>query len=316
MARGGVNRAVVKIARDALLARGIRPSIDAVRIELGNTGSKSTILRCLRELDEQEALRQSPSLDEELATLIGPVADRIREEAQAAVAAERELLTRQQMQYRTQRQQDLERTHELQRSNADLAVQLKERHQVELELQGQLRTSENERTRLQTIEQSLRQLAEEHDQQLKSLEEKNLHARQSLEHYRQTQKEQRDQELKRHDENIQQLRHEIRTLQERLISKQDELTTLNRDNERLANEAKNLIAQLHNWEMELYAQRKQHNEESTELKAEQISLQNTLVSVKMENVTLRERLRQRLLEIRNYQRQFQKKRNSFESGVN
>ena len=42
MARGGINKAVVQKARHALLARGAHPSIDAVRIELGNTGSKSS----------------------------------------------------------------------------------------------------------------------------------------------------------------------------------------------------------------------------------------------------------------------------------
>lgn len=50
MARGGVNKAVVQIARTAILARGEHPSIDAVRIEMGNTGSKTTIHRYLKEL--------------------------------------------------------------------------------------------------------------------------------------------------------------------------------------------------------------------------------------------------------------------------
>lgn len=34
MARGGINKAVVQIARDALIARGVNPSINAVRVEL------------------------------------------------------------------------------------------------------------------------------------------------------------------------------------------------------------------------------------------------------------------------------------------
>jgi hypothetical protein len=45
MARSGINKALVQKTRDALLARGVRPSIDTVRIELGNTGSKGTIQR-------------------------------------------------------------------------------------------------------------------------------------------------------------------------------------------------------------------------------------------------------------------------------
>lgn len=42
MARGGINKALVQKARQAILARGENPSIDAIRVELGNTGSKTT----------------------------------------------------------------------------------------------------------------------------------------------------------------------------------------------------------------------------------------------------------------------------------
>ena len=45
MARGGITKKAVEQARNALLARGESISIDAVRIELGNTGSKTTIHR-------------------------------------------------------------------------------------------------------------------------------------------------------------------------------------------------------------------------------------------------------------------------------
>jgi len=44
MARAGINKALVQRARDALLTRGLSPSIEAVRAELGHTGSKTTIL--------------------------------------------------------------------------------------------------------------------------------------------------------------------------------------------------------------------------------------------------------------------------------
>lgn len=40
MARGGINKALVKQARDEVLVKGQNPSIDAVRIALGNTGPK------------------------------------------------------------------------------------------------------------------------------------------------------------------------------------------------------------------------------------------------------------------------------------
>ena len=47
MARGGIYKSEVIRARTTLLSQGIYPSIDAVRQELGNTGSKATIHRYL-----------------------------------------------------------------------------------------------------------------------------------------------------------------------------------------------------------------------------------------------------------------------------
>ncbi|KYO78240.1 hypothetical protein LT18_03731 [Pseudomonas aeruginosa] len=77
MARGGINKAVVQKARHALLARGAHPSIDAVRIELGNTGSKTTIHRYLKELEDAERGRDAASipLSEQLANLVSQLAD-------------------------------------------------------------------------------------------------------------------------------------------------------------------------------------------------------------------------------------------------
>ena len=54
VARGSIYRTEVVRARDNLRARGINPSLDAIRVELGNTGSKSTIHRLLREIEEEE----------------------------------------------------------------------------------------------------------------------------------------------------------------------------------------------------------------------------------------------------------------------
>lgn len=53
MARAGLSRMDIKRARDLLIAQGQHPSIDAIRIGLGNTGSKTTIHRYLKELEEE-----------------------------------------------------------------------------------------------------------------------------------------------------------------------------------------------------------------------------------------------------------------------
>src|SRR5690606_41696388 len=91
MARSGINKALVQKARDALLARGERPSIDAIRVELGNTGSKSTIHRYLKELEGRAApLAMEPGvpLSERLGQIVGQLAEALREEATETVAEE------------------------------------------------------------------------------------------------------------------------------------------------------------------------------------------------------------------------------------
>lgn len=57
MARAGIYFSDVKRARDSLVAKGRRPSIDAIRAELGDTGSKTTIHKYLRELEAEEGKR-------------------------------------------------------------------------------------------------------------------------------------------------------------------------------------------------------------------------------------------------------------------
>jgi 4-alpha-glucanotransferase len=52
MARSGLDKFDVKKASDALVAQGRYPSVDAVRAALGNTGSKTTIHKYLKELEK------------------------------------------------------------------------------------------------------------------------------------------------------------------------------------------------------------------------------------------------------------------------
>src|SRR5690606_10244394 len=89
MARGGINKVVVQQARQALLARGEHPSIDAVRIELGNTGSKTTIHRYLKELEGQQSAAplNTPTLSAQLSSLVEQLAGQLEEEGQARIDA-------------------------------------------------------------------------------------------------------------------------------------------------------------------------------------------------------------------------------------
>ncbi|WP_347926716.1 DNA-binding protein [Pseudomonas helvetica] len=240
MARGGVNKAIVQKAREALLARGENPSIDAVRVELGNTGSKTTIHRYLKELDELDQRRKAPQqgLSDELNELVARVAQRLAEEGEEqieqALAASRveksELL--EQLQASQDALRQLQQQLDIQRSALDTES---------AELQTCRTTLQAEQTRNARLSQSnldLEARMKDKDEQIRSLEEKHLHARDALEHYRGAIKEQREQEQRRHEGQLQQVQMELRHLQQTLIIKQDELTQLNRDNERLLTEAR------------------------------------------------------------------------------
>lgn len=86
MARSGITLLNVEKAKQTLLARGERVSIDAVRAELGHTGSKSTIHKHLKHLeDAQDKAHAQVLLSDELQQLLHHVAARLTKEAHATL---------------------------------------------------------------------------------------------------------------------------------------------------------------------------------------------------------------------------------------
>ncbi|MNL97172.1 Chromosome partition protein Smc [compost metagenome] len=243
MARGGINKAIVLEARNALLARGQNPSIDAMRIELGNTGSRTTIHRYLKEIEEAEAPVRAPRehserFSAELTNLVSRLLERMTQESGAAITDAQAMFDQQKAELEKQlevSQSELASLRrELDSQRSALAVQAAELQTSQTSLQAEL-------TRNARLSQSCGDLelrVQEKDEQIRSLEEKHLHSRDALEHYRNAVKEQRDQEQQRHEGQVQQVQVELRQLQQTLMVKQDELTRLNRDNERLLNEAR------------------------------------------------------------------------------
>ncbi len=91
MARSGLTKAQVRACREALLAQGCYPSADAVRHALGDTGSKSTIHRYLKELAGEE----SPAAGRDdtartLLALVEQLAERLHDDAELRLRALRE----------------------------------------------------------------------------------------------------------------------------------------------------------------------------------------------------------------------------------
>lgn len=186
MARGGINKALVQKARQAILARGENPSIDAVRVELGNTGSKTTIHRYLKELEDAERGRNTAAipLSEQLANLVGQLADQLEEDAQATVAQEREQLQRERLDYQNQARLAESRIQQLESQSSGLTEQLQAVQQALQQEQQQRQQTEVENARLAQANGDQEVRLQDRDSQIRSLEEKHQHARDALEHYR------------------------------------------------------------------------------------------------------------------------------------
>jgi len=262
MARGGINKAVVQKARHALLARGIHPSIDAVRIELGNTGSKTTIHRYLKELESSEQAISSDALSAPLTGLIGQMLGQLKEEAQQSVAQAHEALLRERATVQQQSAVLEARMRDLESQCSGLALQLQTAQELSLQEQQQRQAVEIDNARMVQSLQDLEVRVRERDERIQSLEDMHQHARDGMEHYRQASKEQREQEQRRHEAQTSELQAEIRQLRQTLMIKQDELTQLNRDNARLLSEAQQQLR-------EQRAIQQQLNQKASELDMQQ-----------------------------------------------
>jgi phage-related protein len=287
MARGGVNKAVVQAARLAILARGENPSIDAVRIEMGNTGSKTTIHRYLKELDggPERVEETAEPIDDELAGLVARLAQRLKEQAQEPIDQAREQFDRQRKELESQLKEAREANTELHQQYEIQSLALTQESDALLETRSMLQTEQTRNAGLNQALSDFELRLKDKDEQIRSLEEKHLHARDALEHYRNAVKEQRDQDQRRHEGQVQQIQMELRQAQQSALVRQDEITQLHRDNERLLTENRGTLREL----SLLQEQLKQANTRQDQLleQANRIDSERTL---------LQERLRIALLE--------------------
>ena len=253
MARGGIYKSEVVRARNNLLSVGRYPSIDAIRTELGNTGSKSTIQRYIKEIEEEEGGRtgQKVAVSEAIQELAARLAERLHEEA-------------------NQRIQTLSDKHktEITDLNATTAALKDEvnifRAQVEqltigladektAHAETQTQTQQEKVThaqlaqRIQDMEEQL-SIEESHRQ---SLEEKHQHAREALEHFRAAAKEQKEQDHRQFEQQIQFLQTELRDTKYALNTKQQELISSHKDNARLSSELTQSRNSIHRLDTEL-----------------------------------------------------------------
>ncbi|MDY7533415.1 DNA-binding protein [Pseudomonas sp. Bout1] len=287
MARGGINKAVVQTARLAILARGENPSIDAVRIEMGNTGSKTTIHRYLKELDESETrqtITEAP-IDDELGELVARLAQRLKEKAQEPI----DLALAQFQQHKAAllaQVEELEAAHGQLKQQFDIqAAALADESAALQSTRSSLQTEQTRNAGLSQACSDYELRINDKDEQIRSLEEKHLHARDALEHYRNAIKDQREQEQRRHEGQLQQVQAELRQAQQSAMVRQDEITQLHRDNERLLIEHRVTVK-----ELSALQEQARHDREQQRQLSEQVSV------IDSERTLLQERLRVAQLE--------------------
>jgi len=236
MARGGINKALVQKAKTALLAQGKHPSIDAVRIALGNTGSKTTISHYLKELDDTPkhgALTVRERLSGPLSELVVALADQLTSDAEETVQHAQAKFAAAQEQLQNQLQTTKMDVDNQQEQARMLTVQLEyERCQRQQEA-DQLAQKAVDLFEAQAKIQELTTQLNEKQVQIETLTTHYDQTRDSLDHFRQASKDSRDELLRQHEQQVQHLTGELRRSNATVMSKQQELVDLNRDNAQL-----------------------------------------------------------------------------------
>ena len=217
MARTGVTLTNVKQATEAIIARGNSVSVDAVRAELGHTGSKSTIHKHLKRLTEGGA--NAPVevlLSEELQQLVSHVAARLKKETHATLV-ERESRFKKSLDEQAacavalSEQNDTLQA-QIARANNDIAELTQYVTDITAARDTALRECDRYEQRLASMTQEI-QLLTTHNQ---SLEDKHVDARAALEHYRASVASQRERETHHFESTIAQLNHQQHALTQEL----------------------------------------------------------------------------------------------------
>ena len=237
----GVNKQMVRMARTAIRARSEHPSIDAVRAELGNTGSKTTISRLMREIEaEEQQQSQNPPLAEEIAALLEPLARRLHDQAQASVQAEREALARERERIDVEVAAIQSKNDQLETRLELMVEQSARTEQLARDEKAAREVAEQDAAKLRLLNAAAETMTQEQKRLITSLEEKHQAAQQSLEHFRTASKEQIVRLTDSHDRERQSTQLELKHFQNTAAEQQQLLVQLNRDNAKLQSEVDRL----------------------------------------------------------------------------
>ncbi|MDR0770084.1 MAG: DNA-binding protein [Burkholderiales bacterium] len=298
MARAGIYKSEVIKARNNLLATGRYPSIDAIRSELGNTGSKGTIHRFVKEIEEEGGGTGAKiAVSEAIQDLTTRLAERLHQESdqrivelvekhKAEISALNDIIDALRNEVDSFRSQSERLVMEM---TTEKASHAKTMNELQEERIVQAQTAQ----RIQDMEQ---QQAREEAHRV-SLEEKHLHAREALEHFRVAAKEQREQDQRQFEQQIQFLQTELRAAKETATVKRQELIRSHEDNVRLSSELAHFRSELHRLETEARPLRAAREQLAvSELKRQQVEEQLLHTGVRVDEL---------LIEIQGYEKKLQ-----------
>lgn len=221
-----VTKSDIRTARTELLAAGKYPSRDAIRIQLGNRGSKSTIVKFMREIEAEEHGKEGThaSLSEPLLNTVSLLASTLRKESDEIVS-----------QVETRMQSEIEsRDHRI----AELQKELADKHDSIISLEESIKAAEQDKaaayTEIENTQVKLNQ--SNHNTELasarlkeqlvtiKALETRNEQTREQLIHFRDSQSTLLNAMKSEHETEVAGLRHQVSSLNATISAKQEEIT--------------------------------------------------------------------------------------------
>ena len=246
MTRGGITKEDVLKARDSLLHKGENPSIDAIRAELGNTGSKTTIHRYLKELEKSESTRLDDEalLSNTLKEMIVTLASRLHQEANAVIEDAKTHHQKQQIEWKKQSEIQITALSDAKKRITSLEDHLAE---TEQKLSNTIEHLHETTVEVQRLAQQVSDydiLIADKNNQIQSLEEKHQLSHETHEHYAQSVQEQHDRDQQRNAQQIQDLKEEQRQLKQTVSTKLKEIAQLNKENAKLGEKAYQNEAQI------------------------------------------------------------------------
>lgn len=231
MTQTRVTLEVVRQAKNALVDRGIRPGVTAVRNEIGY-GSNSTIQKHLETLgrEAQGLLGELGVVSEALATLVLQLHNQLQSEAQAVIAkAQGEAAERLQVEV-AEKDLAIKKAAALEEERLALETKLVAADRYSEEITGKFHEANREIAALKTTVAATNDALKDRDTRLGKAEHDLAATRDAMTHYQNSVSEIRQKELAVHDREITTFQARTSELEGRIILLNEQTHDLNRSN--------------------------------------------------------------------------------------